>query len=203
MCWRADQLFKGTLIVCRNGPTGTSRSSTRKILSPTPTVIKCIKSYSQSRQPHIWELVISNRVVQKRTWSFCWTSWTQARNAPLWQRQPMAPWAVLAGAWPAGQGRCFSPPLLSTAHLILGAVFSFQLPTISDSDMLECIQQWAGRIVRGTFRFSLKPEGYHCCLQLPTERQEVMDWDSGDRSFSKDTQHQDKRQRIQVGAEEF
>lgn len=71
----------------------------------------------------------------------------------------MAPWAILTGVWPTGQGRCFSPPLLSTACLIPGAVLSFQLLTINDSDTLECIQQWAGRIVRGTFRFSLKPEG--------------------------------------------
>lgn len=35
MCWRAGQLFKRTLIGCRNGPTGTSRNSTRKMLSPT------------------------------------------------------------------------------------------------------------------------------------------------------------------------
>lgn len=61
---------------------------------------------------HVYKLG-ADQLYRKGSGKSWWTSWTWMSNVPSWQRIPVAPWAALGRALPAGQERWSFPPALA------------------------------------------------------------------------------------------
>lgn len=61
---------------------------------------------------HMYKLG-ADQLYRKGSGKSWWTSWTWMSNVPSWQRIPVAPWAALGRALPAGQERWSFPPALA------------------------------------------------------------------------------------------